>query len=75
LKGTKRRSLKNTLGRARAKRGNVLKAYPKKKGELEIGQVAARYHDIKPAGEIVKPMRNKSLEEAKTRVLSLRAYK
>jgi len=72
LEGTNAEALKTLLGRARAKRGMF--EGDLEEGELEIGQVAALIHDIKPAGEIVETMM-KEFEEAKTRVLSLRAYK
>ena len=44
--------LKTLLGRGRAKKGMFLGDL--EDGELEIGQVSALIHDIKPAGEIVK---------------------
>ena len=43
--------LKNLLGRARAKKGMF--EGDLEEGELEIGQVSALIHDIKPAAEIV----------------------
>ncbi|WP_419212196.1 NAD(P)H-dependent flavin oxidoreductase [Maribacter sp. X9] len=46
--------LKNLLGRGRAKKGMFLGDI--EDGELEIGQVAALIHDIKPAGQIIKEM-------------------
>ncbi|MDF4204807.1 nitronate monooxygenase [Maribacter sp. SA7] len=48
--------LKTLLGRGRAKKGMFLGDL--EDGELEIGQVSALIHDIKPAGEIVKEMMN-----------------
>ncbi len=49
--GTNVEGLKELLGRARAKRGMF--EGDMEEGELEIGQVAALIHDIKPAAEIV----------------------
>ena len=49
--GTNVEGLKVLLGRARAKRGMF--EGDMEEGELEIGQVAALIHDIKPAAEIV----------------------
>lgn len=46
--------LKQLLGRARAKRGMF--EGDLEEGELEIGQVSAIIHDIKPAAEIVADM-------------------
>lgn len=46
--------LKGLLGRARAKRGMF--EGDMEEGELEIGQVSAIIHDIKPAAEIVAQM-------------------
>jgi enoyl-[acyl-carrier protein] reductase II len=46
--------LKKLLGRARAKRGMF--EGDMDEGELEIGQVSALIHDIKPAAEVVKEM-------------------
>ncbi|WP_430412411.1 NAD(P)H-dependent flavin oxidoreductase [Kordia sp.] len=46
--------LKTLLGRARAKRGMFEGDLIE--GELEIGQVAALIHEIKPAGEVVNDM-------------------
>jgi enoyl-[acyl-carrier protein] reductase II len=68
LEGTNVEALKAHLGRARAKKGMF--EGDLEEGELEIGQVAALIHDIKPAGEIVETMM-KEFEKAKTRVLSL----
>jgi enoyl-[acyl-carrier protein] reductase II len=51
-KGADPEILKDLLGRARAKtgmfEGNL------EEGELEIGQVSALIHTLKPAGDIVK---------------------
>ncbi|MBT8282579.1 MAG: nitronate monooxygenase [Muriicola sp.] len=46
--------LRELLGRARAKRGMF--EGDLKEGELEIGQVSAIIHDIKPAAQIVEEM-------------------
>ncbi|MEE9363638.1 MAG: nitronate monooxygenase [Cellulophaga sp.] len=46
--------LKDLLGRARAKRGMF--EGDLEEGELEIGQVAALIHDIKPASEIISDL-------------------
>ncbi len=46
--------LKELLGRGRAKRGMF--EGDMEEGELEIGQVAALIHEIKPAAEIVQDM-------------------
>ena len=54
--------LKQLLGRARAKRGMF--EGDMEEGELEIGQVSAIIHDIKPAAEIVADM-VAEFEEAK----------
>lgn len=53
--------LKNILGRARAKKGMFEGDLDE--GELEIGQVAASIHAIKPAGEIVKEIWNEFVSE------------
>ncbi len=52
MRGASIDELKNLLGRARAKKGMFEGNL--EEGELEIGQVAASIHVIKPAGEIVK---------------------
>ena len=44
--------LRTLLGRARAKRGMF--EGDLEEGELEIGQVSARFHEIKPAAQIVR---------------------
>lgn len=54
--------LKNLLGRSRAKRGMF--EGDLEEGELEIGQVSALIHDIKPAAEIVSDM-IREFEEAR----------
>lgn len=50
--GASEEQLKNLLGRARAKRGMF--EGDLEEGELEIGQVSALIHDIKPAAQIVE---------------------
>ena len=57
--------LKTLLGRARAKRGMF--EGDMDEGELEIGQVSALIHDIKPAAQIVAEM-VREFEEAKVQV-------
>lgn len=52
LRGASEEELKNILGRARAKKGMFEGDI--QEGELEIGQVSALIHDIKPAAEIVE---------------------
>lgn len=54
--------LKKLLGRARAKRGMF--EGDMVEGELEIGQIAALIHDIKPAAEIIADMM-REFEEVK----------
>ncbi|MDX1364554.1 NAD(P)H-dependent flavin oxidoreductase [Arenibacter latericius] len=53
-KGATVEDLKTLLGRARAKRGMF--EGDMEEGELEIGQVAAIIHDIRPAATIVQDM-------------------
>ncbi len=53
-KGASIEELKEVLGRARAKRGMF--EGDLKEGELEIGQVSALIHNIKPAAKIVEEM-------------------
>lgn len=53
-RGANIEELKNLLGRARAKRGMF--EGDMEEGELEIGQVSALIHEIKPAAEIVADM-------------------
>lgn len=60
--------LKDLLGRARAKRGMF--EGDMEEGELEIGQVAALIHDIKPAAEIIALLMQE-FEEAKLEVSRL----
>ncbi|MFC2147688.1 NAD(P)H-dependent flavin oxidoreductase [Bacteroidota bacterium] len=52
--------LKDLLGRARAKRGMF--EGDMEEGELEIGQVSALIHDIKPAAEIIDDMMQEFIE-------------
>ncbi len=61
LHGASIDELKNILGRARAKKGMFEGDLDE--GELEIGQVAASIHAIKPAGEIVKEIWNEFVSE------------
>lgn len=60
--------LKTLLGRGRAKKGMFLGDL--EDGELEIGQVSALIHDIKPADEIVKVLM-KEFNERKAELSSL----
>ncbi|MBU2902818.1 NAD(P)H-dependent flavin oxidoreductase [Maribacter dokdonensis] len=60
--------LKTLLGRGRAKKGMFLGDL--EDGELEIGQVSALIHDIKPADEIVKALM-KEFNERKAELSSL----
>ena len=60
--------LKELLGRARAKRGMF--EGDMEEGELEIGQVSAIIHDIKPASQIVIEM-VQEFETAKAQVADL----
>lgn len=53
-RGANEAELSHLLGRARAKKGMF--EGDLKEGELEIGQVAALIHEIKPAGDIVTEM-------------------
>ena len=55
--------LKTLLGRARAKRGMFEGNLDE--GELEIGQISASIHSIKPAAQIVKDVWNEFLEAKK----------
>lgn len=61
LHGASIDELKNILGRARSKKGMF--EGDLEEGELEIGQVAASIHVIKPAGEIVKEIWNEFVTE------------
>lgn len=71
-KGVSIEELKELLGRARAKRGMF--EGDMEEGELEIGQVSAIIHDIKPAAQIVEDMMLE-FEEAKKDVLDCRKFK
>jgi enoyl-[acyl-carrier protein] reductase II len=51
LRGATKDELSELLGRARAKKG--IFEGDLDEGELEIGQVAAAIHDVKPAAEIL----------------------
>lgn len=53
-RGASVEELKTLLGRGRAKKGMFLGDM--EDGELEIGQVSALIHDIKPAGQIIKAL-------------------
>lgn len=64
-KGATKEELKELLGRARAKRGMF--EGDMEEGELEIGQVSALIHSIKPAAEIVAEVVGE-FEEAKKKV-------
>lgn len=66
-KGASVEGLKAVLGRARAKRGMF--EGDMEEGELEIGQVSALIHDIKPAAQIVDDMMLE-FERAKRAVLN-----
>ncbi|MCG2462104.1 nitronate monooxygenase [Flavobacteriaceae bacterium F89] len=59
--------LKSLLGRARAKRGMF--EGDLKEGELEIGQISALIHDIKPAAHIVEDIMTE-FNRAKTEIFS-----
>jgi enoyl-[acyl-carrier protein] reductase II len=54
IKGASEEELKQLLGRGRAKKGMFEGNL--EEGELEIGQVSALIHDIKPAAEVVRDM-------------------
>lgn len=60
IKGASAEQLKELLGRARAKRGMF--EGDLEEGELEIGQVCALIHDIKPAAQIVADMIHEFVE-------------
>ena len=66
-KGATKEELKALLGRARAKRGMF--EGDMVEGELEIGQVSALIHDIKPAEQIVTEI-VQEFEEAKYNISS-----
>ena len=67
-KATSVDELKSLLGRGRAKKGMFEGDLVE--GELEIGQVAALIHDIKPVAEIVDDIM-KEFEEAKKQISNL----
>ena len=66
-RGATKEELKALLGRARAKRGMF--EGDMVEGELEIGQVSALIHDIKPAAQIVTEI-VQEFEEAKYNISS-----
>ena len=66
--GASSTELKTLLGRGRAKKGMFLGDM--EEGELEIGQVSALIHDIKPAGQIIKEMINE-FNESKLQITAL----
>ena len=66
--GASMEQLKALLGRSRAKRGMF--EGDMNEGELEIGQVSALIHDIKPAAQIVAEM-IREFEQAKVQVSKL----
>ena len=66
--GATTEDLKTLLGRGRAKKGMFLGDL--EDGELEIGQVSALIHDIKPAAEIVKELMSE-FQERKAELSSL----
>jgi enoyl-[acyl-carrier protein] reductase II len=59
-RGASKEELAELLGRARAKKG--IFEGDLEDGELEIGQVAAAIHDVKPAAEILHEMWNEYVE-------------
>ena len=61
LAGASSESLQALLGRGRAKKGMF--EGDMNEGELEIGQVSAYLHEIKPAAEIVQEIWNEFLVE------------
>lgn len=67
-RGAKKEELKAILGRARAKKGMF--EGDMHEGELEIGQVSALIHDIKPAALIITDMMQE-FEKAKKQVENL----
>ncbi|AIY13588.1 NAD(P)H-dependent flavin oxidoreductase [Cellulophaga baltica] len=68
IAGTTKEDLITLLGRARAKRGMF--EGDMEEGELEIGQVSALIHDIKPAKNIIEDM-VQEYNTAKVRVSTL----
>ncbi|VAW12706.1 Enoyl-[acyl-carrier-protein] reductase [FMN] [hydrothermal vent metagenome] len=67
--GASTKELNDLLGRARAKKGMF--EGDMNEGELEIGQVSALIHDIKPAAQIVADM-VQEFEDVKRRVSRLK---
>ncbi|MFK7811495.1 MAG: NAD(P)H-dependent flavin oxidoreductase [Maribacter sp.] len=67
-KGASKEELKELLGKARAKRGMF--EGDMDEGELEIGQVSAIIHDIKPAAQIIEDMMSE-FTQAKTKASNL----
>jgi enoyl-[acyl-carrier protein] reductase II len=61
--GASKEELQQILGRARAKRGMF--EGDMDEGELEIGQVSALIHDIKPAAQIIEDMMREFQEARK----------
>jgi enoyl-[acyl-carrier protein] reductase II len=59
VRGASKEELENLLGRGRAKKGMFQGNL--EEGELEIGQVSAYIHDIKPAAEVVDEIWNEFL--------------
>lgn len=66
--GASTEALKRLLGRGRAKKGMFLGDMDE--GELEIGQVSALIHDIKPAGQIIMEMMTE-FNKAKKEIIGL----
>ena len=62
-RGASNEELKEILGRARAKKGMFERDMTE--GELEIGQVAANFKEIKPAGKILTEMWEEFVNEKK----------
>lgn len=67
-KGTSVEQLKQILGRARAKKGMF--EGDLEEGELEIGQVSALIHNIKPAAQILEEMVSE-FENAKRKIANI----
>jgi enoyl-[acyl-carrier protein] reductase II len=65
-RGASEKELRSLLGRSRAKKGMF--EGDLEEGELEIGQVAAMIHDIKPAAKIVSDIMQE-FEDAKQEIL------
>jgi enoyl-[acyl-carrier protein] reductase II len=60
MRGASKEELSSLLGRARAKKGMFEGDLDE--GELEIGQVSAAIHDVRPAAEILRQMWNEYVE-------------